>query len=77
VQEVDGQLLLLREGSSDVLHLDEVAATVWHLLEDAPTRAGLAEAVAQAYGVGPQRVLADLEPVLFLLLQHGVVSELP
>lgn len=72
--ELDGQLLLLRAGGTDVLHLDAVASDVWRALEAAPTRSELAGCLAEAYGVDASVVAADLAPVLALLRDHGLVT---
>ena len=72
--ELDGQLLLLRAGAVDVLHLDAVASDVWRALEAAPTLPKLAATLAAAYGVDPAVVAADLAPVLALLRDHGLVT---
>lgn len=72
--ELDGQLLLLRAGGTDVLHLDAVASDVWRALETASTTSELAACLAEAYGVDPSVVAADLVPVLVVLRDHGVVT---
>lgn len=74
-QELDGQFLLLRTGSSDVVHLDTVGSDVWRLLEAPSTRAQLTDALASAYEVEPARVAADLVPLLQVLLQHRLITE--
>lgn len=74
VQELDDQLLLLRPGSPDVLHLDTVASDVWRLLSTAPTRAELVAALAEGYGVPAQLVGGDIEPTLALLRRHGLLQ---
>ena len=72
-QELDGELLLLRPGSSDVLHLDAVASQVWWLLEEPLTSEELVAALADGYGVPGAQVAADLRPALDVLQQHGLV----
>ena len=73
VEELDGQLLLLRQGGSDVVHLDAVAALVWDLLAEPQTREDLAALVADTFSVEPDRVRTDLEPLLALLRDQGLV----
>jgi len=72
--EIDGQLLLLRAGAVDVLHLDAVASDVWRALGAAPTRSELVAALAEAYEVDPAVVAEDLAPMLDLLRYHGLVT---
>lgn len=74
VHELDGQLLLLRAGANQVLHLDAVASDVWRALLRGPTSAELAAWLADAYGVPPGVVAEDLVPVLAVLRDHGLVT---
>lgn len=73
--ELDGQLLLLRVGGTEVLHLDAVASDVWRVLGATPTPDELVEALASGYAVEESRVRADVEPVLALLHEHGLLVE--
>jgi hypothetical protein len=75
VQELDGQFLLLKAGSADVVHLNPVASDVWRLLEQARSRNELVDAVAQSYSVAPEQVEVDLAPLMETLLAHGLVEE--
>jgi hypothetical protein len=75
--ELDGQLLLLRAGSSEVLHLDAVASDVWRALAGGSTQEALAAALAGAYGVDPAVVAQDLVPVLAVLQRSGLVTGPP
>lgn len=77
VHELDGQLLLLLPGSSEVLHLDAVASDVWRAMATGPTREELVTALAEAYGVDPAVVAQDLVPVLTVLRRSGLVSGPP
>lgn len=74
-EEVDGQLLLLKTGSSDVLHLDAVASNVWRLLVTSPTREELAAVLAATYDVPVARVATDLVPALEVLRSRGLLHE--
>jgi hypothetical protein len=75
--DLDGQLLLLRAGAVDVLHLDAVASDVWRALAAAPTPAELAASLAAAYDVPAEVVAQDLGPVLAVLREHGLVTAAP
>jgi hypothetical protein len=66
-------VLLLGADREVVLQLNEVASDVWHLLDEDTSLEELSELLAEAYAVPAERVRADLEPVLALLRQHGVV----
>lgn len=72
-QELDGELLLLRPGHRDVLHLDRVARALWGLLREPLEQSELVAALATAYGVGRQRVEVDVAPALGVLTAHGLV----
>lgn len=74
-QELDGQLLLLRAGSSDVVHLDAVGSDAWRVLAYPSTREEVVATLAAAYGVEVERVAVDLPPLLDVLLSHGLVVE--
>lgn len=75
VQELDGQFLLLKTGSSDVLHLDAVASNIWRLLPAVPTVEELAEELACAYAVSVAQVAADLLPALEVLRSRGLLLD--
>lgn len=74
-QELDGEVLVLRPGQQDVLHLNRTASDVWELLAVDSTADELAQTLATAYQQDPVKVRADLEPLLTVLLEHGVVRE--
>lgn len=74
-QDLDDEVLLFRSGSSDVLHLNTVASDVWVLLDEPAGASELARCLSTAYGVDVQRVAQDLEPVLAILVEHGMVVE--
>lgn len=76
-QDLDGQLLLLRPGAEDVLHLDVIASQVWALLDRPRTLAELAQLLAEAYAVPVAQVADDLQPALAVLQSHGFVRDLP
>jgi len=73
-EELDGRLLLLSPDDPHVLALDDVASTVWALLDDAPTEAELVTAVAQRYNVPVEQVAADVAPALEVLRRYGVLA---
>ncbi|MCW2776355.1 MAG: hypothetical protein JWN17_80 [Frankiales bacterium] len=76
-QDLDGEVLVLRPGGQDVLHLNQTASDVWQLLDVASTAAELAELLAEAYDVPVAQVRGDLEPLVELLLERGVVRRRP
>jgi hypothetical protein len=51
VQTLDDQQLALRQGSHEVLHLDEVAATVWALLAEEISESQLCRDLTEHYAV--------------------------
>ena len=75
-EEIDGELLLLRRGASEAAHLNAVASAMWRLLEEPMPEEQLAVAVAEVFDVAPDRVRADLRPVLQLLRDNGLVVEI-
>ncbi len=74
VEELDDELLLLRIGERDVLHLDPVASNVWRLLAQEPTERELAEALAEAYGQSLTRVAPDVAAALAVLRERRLLA---
>ena len=74
-RDLDGQLLLLRHGSSDVLHLDEVASRVWAHVAEPIDRDELVRRLAAEHDEDPAVIAADLEPALEVLRRHGLVLD--
>lgn len=71
--ELDGQYLVLRVGSTDVLHLSEVASRFWELLSGSDDAEEALGALSLTYDVPVARLRGDLEPVVDLLLAQGVL----
>lgn len=74
-QELDGEVLLLRRDSADVLHLNAVASALWARLAPSADVGAAAAEIAEDYGVPAERVAGDLAPVVEALLAHGLVVE--
>lgn len=72
-QELDGEVLVLRPGGADVLHLNSTASQVWGLLSEPTSREELVQALAEGYRTEPAVVAADVGPLLEVLLEHDVV----
>lgn len=72
-QELDGQVLLLPPGSSEVLLLNPVASALWGLLDPEVDLGSAVGEIAGAYGVDPEQVGADLAPLVDLLVAQGAV----
>lgn len=74
IEELDGELLLLRPGRSDVLHLDAVASNVWRLIAVAPTEDELVLTLAEAYGTAADTVRTDVRDALDVLRAHDLLA---
>jgi len=57
--------------------LTGTGTALWHALAEPVTRAELARDLAVAFDTDPERVNADLAPVLADLLRLGVIEEVP
>jgi hypothetical protein len=73
-QELDGQVLLLPPGSSEVLLLNEVASVLWQLLSPSASVDDAVATIATHYGVSPGQVRSDVQPVIELLVAQGAAT---
>ncbi|MCW2621681.1 MAG: hypothetical protein JWL64_1283 [Frankiales bacterium] len=73
-QELDGQVLLLPPGSSEVLLLNEVASALWQLLDPVADLESAVATLATHYGVAAEQVRADVQPVIDLLVAQGAAT---
>ncbi len=76
-QELDGEVLLLADGSVDALHLNTTASAVWRLLREGPTLVELVAALSEANGLSPQQVAEDVGNVLEVLFARGAALRRP
>jgi hypothetical protein len=71
LRSVDGDIFLVRPGEAAIFHLNPVAASLWHMLEQPTTIATAINAVLQAFpSADPRRVKRDVR-VVFDALQDG------
>lgn len=76
-QVLDGEVLLLAPGTSDVLHLNVVATSLWEALAPRADLTEVSARLAAEYDVEAARVLQDLMTIVPTLLERGVVQEVP
>lgn len=69
-QELDGEILLLLNGSTDVLHLNATAGALWQALDRPRSLAEVAQELAEAYAAPLDQVTADLVPLVAALVER-------
>ena len=76
-REGDFGVIVLPPGDADPHTLSGTAPVLWHALLHPTTDLALATGLARQYGVEPERVLADIMPVLEALTASGALIEAP
>jgi hypothetical protein len=74
-QALDDEVLLLAADGHDVVHLDPVAASLWAELRTGAPLERVTAALAETWAVEPQRLVADLSPVVDALLAAELLVE--
>lgn len=73
---MDDDLFLVAPTSGEIVHLDQMAAAVWHLLETPCQQSDIAAVFADAFpDVPADRLAADLQLSLQTLIAAGLVQE--
>jgi hypothetical protein len=70
----EAELVLLGPASERYVGLDPVAADVWAALETPRTLADLAAVLAAQYDAPPERIAADIAPMLAQLVDEGLLE---
>lgn len=73
----EAELVLLGPDSERYVGLDPVAADVWAALEVPRNLADLAAALAEQYNAPPERIAADIAPMLDQLVDEGLLERAP
>lgn len=73
----EAELVLLGPDSERYVGLDPVAADVWAALEVPRTLTELAAALAEQYNAPPERIAADIAPMLAQLVDEGLLERTP
>ena len=72
-QDLDGEVLLLLPGGSEVLHLNDSASALWQALDEPRTLDEVVALLAEAYAADPSVVHADLLALLPELQARGAL----
>jgi hypothetical protein len=72
-EELEGEVVLFRLGSSNTLHLNETAALVWKLADGTRTGSDIAAFLASEYPDAAEDIAVDVERALAELASHGVL----
>ena len=73
----EAELVLLGPQSERYVGLDPIAADVWAALETPRTLSQIAQSLAAHYNAPPDRIAADIAPMLERLEQEGLVERDP
>ena len=71
--DLDGETAILNTHTGDYFGLDEVGASVWRLIRQPQTVAGIIEEISAEYDVDPTRCQTDLLALVGQLAAHGLV----
>ena len=72
---VDGQLIILRPGSDELLRFNEVATFVWSILEKRPVDANtLITAITEEFEVDADQAKLDLMSFLNQMVAEGLIE---
>ena len=66
-------VVILPPGEREPLLLESTGIALWEVLAKPVTLDAAAQALADAYGVEPNRVAVDIEPVIDVLVRRGVI----
>ena len=73
-REVDGELVIYDLRERRYLGGNATAAALWPLLVEGTSRAALAERLAAAYGIEPDRARADVDAFVSMLGSLGMLA---
>jgi len=72
-RELEGEMVLLDPRSAEYFSLNQTGSRAWELLQGGKTVGDTCAALAEQFGVPPERVMDDLVPFLEDLLAAGLV----
>jgi len=76
VEEMEGDLFVVRPDGGEIYHMDQMAAAIWHAVERHDGRADLHVLFRIAFPeTDPLDVSRDLDAALSVLLQEGLLVE--
>ena len=72
---IDGQLIILRPGTDELVQFNEVATFTWALIQEVPrTLSELAQAVADEFDVSESQAAKDLNEFLEKMINHNYIE---
>ena len=72
---VDGQLIILKPGTDELLRFNEVASFIWSILEKQPSALSiLVEAIVEEFEVDFDQAEADLSDFLTEMQSQGLIE---
>lgn len=73
--EVDGQVSLFHPETQEATLLNQTASDVWRLADGTQTLDQIVELLAQAYGVAPDSIRADVVDTVQSFRDRGLLTE--
>lgn len=73
--DVDGEIIVMRLDSGELLSLVDSAAAAWRLIDGSRDRAALAQALEAQYDADERRIAEDLSELLEQLQQAGLIAQ--
>lgn len=73
-QQIEGEIVVLDTSASQYLALKGSGAALWHLLSEGTTRADLASALVERYGITADRAARDVDAFLASLEQRRLID---
>ncbi len=75
--EVDGEWVVYDPRTGDTAVLNPSAATIWAMLDGSVTAAEVSEEIAQAHGLEPAEVAAQVRELIGDLAERGLLVDDP
>lgn len=72
-REIDGEIIALEARGSTYLAANGAGTLLWRALADGATTAALADELVRAYGIEPERAVADAEQFVARLTEQGLL----
>lgn len=72
-QEIEGESVLLHLTGARYFGLDDVGTRIWQLIEEQGDLGAVFEQMSREYAVDPKRLEADLEKLVGVLADKGLV----
>lgn len=73
MQELDGEALIFDPVSADTHHLNQTALLIWRQCDGRKDTLGLAQGLADVYGISPEAAVGHVKRMLQTLEERGLL----